>query len=192
MNKVNALRANRQGFTLIELLIVVGIISVLIVVLAFAVLPWLKKSEEKATRTLLQQIGPVVTAEKVPPTIQKFKKDAGPLSGRIAADEKFASSQMMLFYAAPSRSVWEGSALYKDRNYAPAIEPEQFAKFTREEGGRLPHLVDAWENPIWYVYDKTVKAGFVFSAGEDGQRGTPDDLIFDSRNNSVKSREELE
>ncbi len=188
---MNSMRLNKRGFTLIELLIVVGIISILIVVLAVAVLPALKKSEESATRTLLQQIGPVITGEKNPPTIKKFKKDAGQLSGRIASDERLASSQMMLFYAAPTRSVWEGSNLYKDQNYAPLLQPEELAKFTREEGGRLPHLVDAWENTIWYKFDNNVKLGFVYSAGPDGLPNTPDDLIFDSRNNSVKTREEM-
>jgi len=188
---MNNMRANRQGFTLIELLIVVGIISLLIVVLAVAILPWLSKSEESATRTLLQQIGPVITGEKNPPTIKKFKKDAGQLSSRISSDEKLASSQMMLFYAAPTRSTWEGSDLYKDQNYAPLLQPEDLAKFTREEGGRLPHLVDAWEKPIWYKFDNNLKLGFVYSSGPDAMPGTPDDLIFDSRNNKVKSREEM-
>ena len=39
--------------------------------------------------------------------------------------------------------------------------------------------------------DKTIKKGFVFSRGEDNLWNTPDDLIFDSRNNQVTKREDL-
>ncbi|MCA8915592.1 MAG: type II secretion system protein [Planctomycetes bacterium] len=187
-----ATRNSRRGFTLIELLIVVGIISILIVVLFVAILPWLKKSEDKASRTLLQQIGGALSADKVSLSIKKFKKDAGSnLSGRIAADEDLASSQMMLFYAAPTREVWDQSTLYKDRNYAPKLQPQEFTKFTRDEGGKLPYLVDAWETPLKYKYEKIFDGGIIISAGADKMFGNPDDLIYDPRNNTVKTREEM-
>lgn len=188
---IRANRASRSGFTLIELLIVVGIISVLIVVLAIAVLPWLGKSEEKATRTILSQIGTAMSDKKVIPTIVKFKKDAGQLSGKIDGNERKASSQMMLFYMAPSRSTWDGSAIYKGRNYEPVLAPEQFAEFTREDGGRLPYLVDSWDNVIWYEYDKDLKGGAIFSAGEDGMPNNDDDLVFDPRDSNVKTYGEM-
>jgi prepilin-type N-terminal cleavage/methylation domain-containing protein len=185
------MRANKRGFTLIELLIVVGIISVLIVVLAIAVLPWLSKSEEKATRTVLSQIGTAMSDKKVVPTIAKFKKDAGQLSGKIDGQERKASSQMMLFYMAPSRSTWDSSALYKGRNYEPTLAPEQFAEFTRDDGGRLPYLVDSWENVIWYEYHKDLKGGAIYSAGEDGVPNNDDDLVFDPRDAQVKTFGEM-
>jgi prepilin-type N-terminal cleavage/methylation domain-containing protein len=183
-------RNYKTGFTLIELLIVVGIIAVLIVVLAIAVLPWLGKSDEKATRTVLSQIGSAMSGGKVIPTIQKFKKDAGQLSGKISGEERKASSQMMLFYMAPDRSTWEGSALYKGRNYEPTLTPEDFAEFTREDGNDLPYLVDAWDKVIWYDYDKTV-GGMIWSAGEDMEPKTPDDLVFDPRDSKVHTRAEI-
>lgn len=182
---------SRAGFTLIELMIVVGIIAILVVVLAVAVLPALSKNDEKATISLLQNIGPEICGRKVPPTMTKFKKDAGSLSGRISGDEKIASSQMMLFYVAPSRSIWDGAKYYKDQSYNPTQQPESFAKFTRETGGGLPYLVDAWEMPIFYEYDKNAKTSFVFSNGEDTLWNTPDDLIFDVRNNQVIKREAI-
>jgi prepilin-type N-terminal cleavage/methylation domain-containing protein len=183
-------RKGKTGFTLIELLIVVGIISVLIVVLAIAVLPWLSKSDEKASRTILSQIGSAMSGGKVVPTLAKFKKDAGSLSGKISADEKKASSQMMLFYMAPSRSTWEASTLYKGRNYEPTLTPEDFAEFTRDEGG-LPYLVDAWDQVIWLEYHKELNGVAIYSAGEDMLPKTPDDLIFDPRDVKVKTRAEM-
>ncbi|MCB9894931.1 MAG: type II secretion system protein [Planctomycetes bacterium] len=187
-----AMRNAKRGFTLIELLIVVGIISILIVVLFVAILPWLKKSEDKASRTLLQQIGGAVSGRKVALSIKQFKKDAGSsLSGRIAADEDLASSQMMLFYAAPTREIWDQAAIYKDRNYAPDLQPQEFTSFTRSEGGKLPYLVDAWETPLRYKYEKMFDGGIIISAGEDKVFGGPDDLIYDPRNNAVKTREEM-
>jgi prepilin-type N-terminal cleavage/methylation domain-containing protein len=180
----------RAGFTLIELMIVVGIIVVLMAVLAIAIMPWLRKSDEKATRTLLLNIGPQITGGKVAPSIKKFKKDAGSLSSKISSDKKFASSQMMLFYTAPTRETWDSAKCYKDQNYNPPQQPQQYAEFTQTDKG-LPYLVDAWGTCIWYEYDKTVKAGFVFSEGEDMQWNTPDDLIYDSRNNKVSRRDEL-
>ena len=149
------------------------------------------KNDEKATISLLQNIGPEICGRKVPPTMTKFKKDAGSLSGRISGDEKIASSQMMLFYVAPSRSVWDGAKYYKDQSYNPKQQPESFAKFTRETGGGLPYLVDAWEMPIFYEYDKNAKTSFVFSNGEDTLWNTPDDLIYDVRNNQVIKREAI-
>jgi len=187
----NHMNKRRAGFTLIELMIVVGIIVVLMAVLAIAVMPWLRKSDEKATRTLMMNIGPSICSHKPAYTLKSFKKDAADLSGRISADEKIASSQMMLFYTAPDRSVWDAAKFYKGRNYDPDQNPEQYAEFTKEEGGMLPYLVDAWDHPVWYEYDKTIKKGFVFSRGEDNLWNTPDDLIFDSRNNQVTKREDL-
>ncbi|MBZ0135149.1 MAG: type II secretion system GspH family protein [Planctomycetes bacterium] len=189
---MNMQRVHNKGFTLIELLIVVGIISLLLVVLAVAVLPALSKGDEKASISLLQQVGPEMTSRTPAPTLKQFKKDAGSLAGRISSDEKIATSQMMLFYLAPSRSTWDGAKYYEGQNYAPKHQPEEFQEFTREEGGKLPHLVDAWDNPIWYEYDTRTKSGYVFSSGKDGAVGTPDDFIFDSRNNSVKMREQVE
>lgn len=187
----NYMNKRRAGFTLIELMIVIGIIAVLVVVLAVAVLPALSKSDESATRTMLQDIGAQICGQQVVPTVAKFRKDASDLSGRIASDDKMASSQMMLFYTAPDRSTWDSAKYYKGQNYNPKQQPEQYLKFTREQGGGLPFLVDAWENPIWYEYDKTVKAGFVLSRGKDGEWNTTDDLIYDSRNTKVVKREEL-
>lgn len=183
-----AFRNSKRGFTLIELLIVVGIISILIVVLFVAILPWLKKSEVSATTTLLQQIGGAVSDSKVALSVKKFKKDAGSnLTRRISGDEEIASSQMMLFYAAPTREVWDQSAMYKDRNYAPKLQPQEFQKFTQADGGQLPYLVDAWGHPIWYKYDN-VAGGVIYSRGEDNLFPSDDDLIYDPRNNKVVTR----
>ena len=74
------------------------------------------------------------------PTIKQFKKDVGKGSARISTDEKTALSQMMLFYLAPSRSVWESSELYKGQNYNPKLQPEEFAEFTIDEGGQMPYF----------------------------------------------------
>lgn len=185
-------RTLNKGFTLIELLIVVGIISLLLVVLAVAVLPALSQGDEKATKSLLQQVGPEFTAKTPAPTLKQFRKDAGEASGRISSVEKIAWGQAMLFYLAPSRSTWDGSTLYKGQNYAPKHQPEEFSEFTREEGGKLPHLVDAWENPIWYDYNAKTKTGYVMSSGEDGLPGTPDDFIYDPRNNKVVKAEDAQ
>jgi prepilin-type N-terminal cleavage/methylation domain-containing protein len=187
------IRNRRSGFTLIELLIVVGIIAVLVVVLAVAILPWIAKSDVNATKSLLQQVGPVITGDtKVRPTLKKFREDAGDLSGRIHANEDIASSQMILFYIAPSRSVWDQSELYGGTNYKPKVSPDDVAEFTREEGGKLPYLIDPWGNPIQYVYDKKMKSAFVYSNGADGQWKTPDDIIYMASSNEVKLREEME
>ena len=183
------MRTRKTGFTLIELLIVVGIISVLIVVLAIAVLPWLSKSDEKASRTILQQLGSAMDQGKVVPTIAKFKKDAGQLAGKISQDQNKASSQMMLFYLAPNRATWEASNLYKGRDYAPILTPEDFAEFTRDDNG-LPYLVDAWDNVISYQHEKGA-GGLIWSWGEDKQWKTPDDLVFDPRDSKVHTREEI-
>jgi len=185
-------RTLQKGFTLIELLIVVGIISLLLVVLAVAVLPALSQGDEKATVSLLQQVGPEITSRTPAPTIKQFKRDVGSGSARISSDEKTALSQMMLFYLAPSRSVWESSELYKGQNYNPKLQPEEFAEFTIDEGGQMPYLVDAWEKPIWFEYDSRTKSGYVFSRGPDNLENTPDDFIFDSRNAKVVKREDIE
>ena len=187
------MRNSKRGFTLIELLIVVGIISILIVVLFVAILPWLKKSEVNATTAMLEQIGGALSADRVALNINKFKKDAGPsLSGRIAGDEKMASSQMMLFYTAPTREVWDLSSIYKGRNYAPKLQPQEFTKFTREDGGKMPYLVDAWEHPIWYKYEKAFNGGVIYSAGKDGLAGNEDDIIFDPRNTKAMLRSDIQ
>ena len=185
-------RNQKRGFTLIELLIVVGIISLLVVVLFVAVFPWLGKSKVSATTSLLQQIGGTLSADKLSLNVNKFKKDAGSLSKDISNDEKTASSQMMMFYTAPTREVWDQSSLYKDRNYAPKLQPQEFTKFSRDDAGKLPYLVDAWETPIWYKYEKVFNGGVIYSAGEDTVPGNADDLIYDPRNDRVKLREELE
>ena len=185
-------RTLNKGFTLIELLIVVGIISLLLVVLAVAVLPALTKGDEKATVSLLQQVGPEFTSKTPAPTMKQFKRDAGDASSRISSDPKIAWGQAMLFYLAPSRSTWDSSDLYEGQNYNPKHQPEEFAEFTREEGGQLPYLVDAWGNPIWYDYNAKTKSGYVMSKGEDGLPDTPDDFIFDSRNNKVVKAENVQ
>lgn len=185
-------RALNKGFTLIELLIVVGIISLLLVVLAVAVLPALSKGDEKATLSLLQQVGPEFTSKTPAPTMKQFRKDTGDASGRISGDEKTAWGQMMLFYLAPTRTTWDSSKLYENRNYNPPHQPEEFAEFTREDGGKLPYLVDAWENPIWYKYDPKTKAGYVMSDGKDNLPGTPDDYVYDSRTNKVVKVEDAQ
>lgn len=178
-------RTLKKGFTLIELLIVVGIISLLLVVLAVAVLPALSKGDEQATTSLLQQVGPEFSARTPAPTLKQFRKDAGSSASRISGNDKIAWGQAMLFYLAPSRSTWDSADYYKGQNYAPKHQPEEFAEFTREEGGMFPYLVDAWDKPIWYKYNAKSKSGYVMSSGEDGLPGTPDDFIFDARNNKV-------
>lgn len=191
MRTYNTNRGRKSGFTLIELLIVVGIISLLIVVLAAALLPWLGKSDERRAIAMIENFGGAISGGTHVLDEATFKRDAGTLSGRISSDPKTRSSQMLLFYLAPSRSTWETARFYKDRGYAPTLQPEQFQEQTREEGGGLPFVVDPWERPIWYNYDAVQSAHFLYSSGADGIAGNDDDLIYDGRKNKVVKREDL-
>ncbi len=175
-------QANR-GFTLIELLIVIGIIAVMVAVLALAVLPWLSKSEEKATTSIMQQVGGLLNDTKTGYSVQKFRKDAGKLSGKI--NDKVASAQLLVFYFAPSKEVWDTADYYKNQNYAPKVQPSDWQSFIKQDGDQLPYLCDAWGTALEYTYDKTANAVVVKSAGEDTKFGTDDDFIFDGRNNKV-------
>jgi prepilin-type N-terminal cleavage/methylation domain-containing protein len=194
MNRQNTgdRRTKARGFTLIELLIVVGIISLLLVVLAVAVLPALAKGDENATKALLQQVGPAFTGRTPMPTIDRFKRDAGQLSTRISGNERVAYAQMMLFYMAPTRETWDGSNLYKNSNYAPKVDPKEFAEFTRQEGGQLPYLVDAWDEPLRYMYDTQTKTEYVWSHGPDKMDRTEDDLIFNGSSAQVVVRGDVQ
>jgi prepilin-type N-terminal cleavage/methylation domain-containing protein len=181
---------NKKGFTLIEVLIVVGIIALLMTVLVVAVIPMMGRGNVQATRTLLVNVGPL-TSRTPAPTLETFRRDAGPLASEIAADDDVAHSQMILFYLAPSNEVWTVAPLYRDRNYNPDIPPEQFTNFTRQDPGRMPHLVDAWETPLRWHVDTHMGAIFIISAGPDQAFGTDDDLVYDPRMDQVRTREEL-
>ena len=52
--------------------------------------------------------------------------------------------------------------------------------------------MDAWDKPIWYDYNARSKTGYIMSSGEDQTEGTPDDFIFDPRNNKVVKAEDAE
>lgn len=55
----------------------------------------------------------------------------------------------------------------------PLPEPKKFARFIEEK--RPGDLNDAWGNPYYLLSNrKTVRVG---SNGEDGKRGTPDDIL---------------
>lgn len=182
-------RSAIRGFTLIELMIVIGIIAVMVAVMALAVLPWLSKSEEKATTSIMQQVGGLLSDTKTGYNVQKFRKDAGKLASGI--NDQHASAQLMVFYFAPSKEVWDAADYYKNQNYSPKVQPADWAAFIKQDGNQLPHLCDAWGTPLKYMYDKTASAIIVESAGEDMKFGTDDDFVFDGRNNTVKKREEF-
>jgi prepilin-type N-terminal cleavage/methylation domain-containing protein len=190
---VNTMR-NRRGFTLIELMIVIGIIAVLVAVLALAVLPWLSKSAENSTRSLLNSVGGMLADEKNVLTLEKFRKDAGQnLSGQIHSDPKKASAQLILFYYAPAKDTWDKSAYFKGQGYNPRVEPKQWAEFTKTDSTApdLPFLTDGWNNEVYYYYDKAAKIVIVRSWGKDGQPDTDDDLAFDGGSNQVKYWSEM-
>ena len=187
----NMRRAGAAGFTLIELMIVIAIIATLVAVLALAIIPWLSKSEEQATRSLLSTTGAAVSQQKSGLDMAKFRKDAGTLSGQIDSDPKLASSQMMVFYAAPSAAVWQEAPLYKGRQHAPEIAPEQVQDNLRGDSNGLQHFVDNWETPLWYRWDKATKSAVIQSAGPDREWETDDDLVYMGSSGSVKTREEL-
>jgi len=181
------------GFTLIELMIVIGIIAVLVAVLALAVLPWLSKSAENSTKSLLQQVGGMLADEKNPLTIDRFRKDAGPLAGQISSDPRKASAQLMIFYYAPTKEAWDGSPYYKGQSYKPRVEPKEWAQFTFTDDNALalPYLRDGWDQPLEYSYDKIAKAVLVRSFGKDMNGKTDDDLVYDGRSGQVKFWDEL-
>ncbi len=184
-------RSNTRGFTLIELLIVVGIVSLLLVVLVVAVLPWISKSRVNQTKTLLNTIYTGLPIDSGILTPQRFKNDAGSMANQIHSDEKIASSQMILFYLAPSRDVWVNSKLYAGRNYDPPNPPESFGDSLRTEANRMPWLIDAWDKELWYRHDKNVNLAYVQSAGPDGIWDNDDDLVYDPRSQSVKEFAEM-
>ena len=187
---MNVNRNTRRGFTLIELLIVVGIIVVLLVVLAITILPKMMAAKENNTRTLLTNIyGGISTMGIL--RQDKFRRDAGNLSRKIESDEKISSSQMVLFYLAPSRETWDGSKLYAGQNYNPPNTQEMYAEFLMEDVDKLPWLVDAWDTPIWYQEDRQAGVAYIRSAGQDGVWDTEDDLIFDPKSESIKLRADM-
>jgi prepilin-type N-terminal cleavage/methylation domain-containing protein len=181
----------RSGFTLIELLIVVGIISLLVLVLTVAVMPRLLQNQVRTTEALLQRIGGPATETRVVFTVERFQADAGEIAGWISRDEKIRSSQMLTFYLAPSREVWERSSFYRGE-HDPKLPPDTLSEFMVRGGEReMPYIVDPWGNPIWYVHDAGLNAVFLVSAGPDGIWSNDDDLIYDSRNNRVAMRRDL-
>lgn len=181
--------ALKRGFTLIELLIVIGIISVLVAVLAIALLPWLNKAKPRATTTLLKNIGDAVGGERVSFSEVQFKKDAGPVAGQASTDEKKRSSQILVFYLCPSKDVWDKAPGYKGRSYEPKLLPEQY-KDALDTSEKLPFFKDAWDRTLWYKIDKSGRF-YVWSAGADGQWETNDDLVYDSANSAVKEYGDL-
>jgi prepilin-type N-terminal cleavage/methylation domain-containing protein len=185
------MKNRRKGFTLIELLIVVGIIVLLVSVLAVAIMPLMGQGDVRRTRSLLQSIAPIADSGRTLPTLETFRRDAGDLSRQISNDNDIAHSQMILFYLAPSRDVWDGSRLYRGRNYDPLFQPEQFSDSTVNSPNLMPYLVDAWETPLRWQYDRNVQALFIMSAGPDKAFGNNDDLVLDTRSNEVTTLEAL-
>lgn len=191
---MNTKRNSRRGFTLIELMIVIGIIAVLVAVLAMAVLPWLSKSSENSTKALLSSVGGLVTAERNPFTLERFRKDVGPsLSSQVDSDPKKASAQMLIFYYAPSQDTWKKSVYFKGQNYDPKVQPKDWVESTKVGGSApdLPYLTDFWNNELYYYYDKAAKIVVIRSWGPDGQPDTDDDLAFDGGSNRVVYWNEL-
>lgn len=185
------MRKTNQGFTLIELMIVIGIIVVLMAVLAVAIFPMISRSNENGTKALLQQIGGAMNSKKGAYSVKKFQKDIGSLSKALESDPKKRSSQMMLFYVAPTERAWNESKLYKGKNYAPEIDPVNLKESIMNEESALPYLADAWGTTLWYKYDKGAKTMLILSAGEDRAWDTEDDLVYDGRSDSVKFMEEI-
>lgn len=181
---------NNKGFTLIELMIVVGIIAVLVAVLAVAILPWLNKAKPRATKALLQNIGNAISGEKIAWTEKSFRADAGGLAASASSDDKKKSSQIMVFYLCPTKEVWDQAPTYKGKAYQPKLPLEQFKDSLKDDAGKIQYFVDAWDRPLWYKIEKSGSL-LIMSAGEDGNWETGDDLIFESRTNSVKERSEF-
>ncbi|MCQ3950843.1 MAG: prepilin-type N-terminal cleavage/methylation domain-containing protein [Planctomycetaceae bacterium] len=185
-----AMTRSDKGFTLIELMIVIGIVAVLVAVLAVAILPWIQKAKPRATKALLQNVGNALAGEKVTPNETSFRKDAGALAATLSNDDKMKSSQILVFYLCPTKEVWDQAPAYKGKSYSPKQDPQQFKDSMRGDAGKLQYFVDAWDRPVWFRIEKS-GAFLISSAGDDGQWDTDDDLIFDSRNNSVRERAEI-
>lgn len=182
----------KRGFTLIELLIVIGIIGVLVIVLAVAIFPAISKSAENNTKLLLQNVHTSLSSGRGELSMERFQRDAGSLANRIHSDDKKASSQMLLFYIAPTPEIWQNSQLYAGTNYNPQTQPEALSEFTHIEPNRLPWLKDAWGNELWYHYDRASDTPYIMSAGPDGIWENADDLVLDTRSGQIQSRADME
>lgn len=188
MRTLKIRNSNRRAFTLIELMIVVGIISLLMAVLFVAVLPWLSKADNEAMKATLSTIGPSIQNMPVKPSLVKFKKDAGSLSGQISSDNDEATSQMLVFYLAPDADTWNQSKYYKGRAYEPLIQP-QTLKASIGGDKTLKYFEDSEGNPLRLVIEKGNI--FLHARGEDGEFMTADDLIYDGLAGNTKMGEDL-
>ncbi|MHC4839926.1 MAG: type II secretion system protein [Planctomycetota bacterium] len=190
MNKTqtNTQRQTRRAFTLIELLIVVGIIALLVAVLTVAVIPWISKSDENATKALLNNVGSKMAGLPVTPTLKKFRKDAGELSSQIAGDEDEAMSQMMVFYIAPNEDSWTGSKFYKGQEYNPLVKPQTLTDNITGDN-TLKYFMDHKGNTITMMLSNGKL--LVMSSGDDGKFRTADDFVYDSRDGKTKTGEDI-
>ncbi|MDC1142767.1 type II secretion system protein [Planctomycetota bacterium] len=181
-------KRNNRAFTLIELLIVVGIIALLVSVLTVAVIPWISKSDENATKALLDNVGSKLAGLQVTPTMKKFKKDAGEMKGQISPDEHEALSQMMVFYISPDSATWDKAKFYKGRPYDPLVMPQSYADNLAGERD-LKYFVDHKGNSLSMMIDG--KSILVLARGEDGKFKTADDFVYDGRDKKTKTGEDI-
>lgn len=176
---MNQSRTIRRGFTLIELLIVVGIIIVLVAVLALAIIPWLSKADTNATKSIMDNVGTLLEAQRNTLSVSQMQRDAGPFSGQISHDAKIASSQLLVFYFAPSQKVRESAPVYRGGvGVGSSVDAKDWAKFLMNESGAedMPYLVDSWGTTYWYTFEKASGKTILRSAGEDLKWDTDDDL----------------
>ena len=138
----------------------------------------------------MTNFGGVLSGMKTLPNKVQFAKDAGSLANGLDRSEQKASSQILVFYFCPSSEVWDTAPLYKNKDYAPQVDPAQYKDLLQKPESGLQYMADAWGTEIWYMVDRTGQF-YLISAGEDTKFNTDDDFIYDGGSNSISKRESL-